>query len=709
MCPLALCGLALAVSLARAGDAGTLANWPARDRAAYADYERALNAIPTRDSLLEFHQLLASEPHVAGTPGDLRNVDRIAKAFEEMGLEVQKHEFWGYLARPVSAAVEVVEPEHVSLALMEQSVDKFSGHPEQMAGWNAYSGSGDVTARVVYANYGAKADFEKLKELGVDPTGCIVLCRYGGNFRGYKARFAQAAGAAGVIIYTDPADNGYVKGIPYPEGGYSNSTCIERGSLHTLPYPGDPLTPGHEATENAERLDPGSVDLPMIPVQPIGYGAAQKILERMTGAAVPEKWQGGLPLAYRLTGGDSLKVRLKVEQERKIIPTFNVIGTLKGTGDPDHLVIIGCHHDAWGCGAADPLAGTIALMESARAFTDQAKAGHRPARTVMFAAWGAEEYGMVGSTEWVESQRDRLVKDAVGYINLDAASMGIEFGASTSPSLRRVVSEASLSVPAARGKPGQTVFEAWLGKGEDALIPKQPKFGELGGGSDHIGFVCYAGVASTSLSGGGSKGNAYHSTFDTLPWYWKVVGEDYEPALMVTRMTSAVAGRLASAPLLPLDPARYGVEIRRQLIDVTKRAVELNVLPKPDRDIAPELARLEGAAVQFDAAARAVDRKLLAAMESGSLSAETIAKANTLLIAADRAWLSEEGLPGRPWFKNLYASNDEDSGYAPWTLPLLRWAVEHKDRAALATAEERYLAVVAKLTEIERSLEALVP
>lgn len=704
-------GLAIAVLPALGegpGNAPEMSGWPSADRAAYAAYESSLNAVPTRDSLMAYHQLLASEPHVAGSPGDLRNVDRLAKAFGDMGLEVTRHEFWAYLCRPVSAAVEVVEPERLSLVLKEQALDQdpFSSHPEQMVGWNAYSGSGDVTSGVVYANYGTKADFERLHELGVDPRGMIVLCRYGGNFRGYKARFAQDAGAAGVIIYTDPADSGYVKGLTYPEGGYSNSTCIERGSINTLPYPGDPLTPGVEATEHAKRIDPDSLDLPKIPVQPVSWSAAQQIMQRMTGPGVPDKWQGGLPLAYRVSGGDALKVHLKVQQERKVMPTFNVIGTLRGASEPERMVVIGCHHDAWGCGAADPLAGTIVLLESAKSFAEQAKAGHRPARTIVFAAWGAEEFNIIGSTEWVEGHRDELIKNAVGYINLDMASMGVEFGASTSPALRRVISQAATSVPEARSKDAQTVFQSWLARGEDPLIPGQPKFGEMGGGSDHIAFLCYAGVASTSLGAGGSKGNSYHSTYDTLPWYWKVVGEDYEPAMMVTRMTSAVAGRLASSPVIPLDPARYGLETRRQLIDITKHAAELGVIPKPERDIAPELARLEGAAVQFDAFARGVDKRALAGVESGAISGAKLATINAALIEADRDWLSDGGLPGRPWFKNLYAASDEDSGYAAWTLPLLRWAVEHKDRKALSDAEDRYLAVFEKLRATIEKIDA---
>ncbi|MEX2217339.1 MAG: M20/M25/M40 family metallo-hydrolase [Phycisphaerales bacterium] len=702
----------LAGSARDPGAAGTLSCWPAGERAAYAAYEAALLGSPTRDKLLEWHQLLGAEPHIAGTPGDLRTIERIEKAFKDMGLEVERHTFWALLARPVGASLEILGPEPLRLDIREQALpqDPFASHPDQTAGWNAYSGSGEITAEIVYANYGAKADFEKLRELGVEVRGRIVLCRYGGNFRGYKVKFAQEAGAAGVVIFTDPSDSGYMKGITYPEGGYSNSTCIERGSINTLPYPGDPLTPGREATENAERLDAKEIALPRIPVQPVGWAAANEILQRMSGPGVPEKWQGGLPLAYRLTGGEGLRLRLRVEQERAIIPTSNVIGMLRGASEPGKMMVIGCHHDAWGCGASDPLAGTIALMEAARAFTDRARAGKRPARTVVFAAWGAEEFGIIGSTEWVERERRRLVKDAVAYINLDMASMGPDFNASTSPSLRRVVEEAAAGVPTARAKDGMTVFQAWSRRSEDPMLAGRPRFGELGGGSDHIGFVCHAGIASTSLGGGGSKGNSYHSTYDTLPWYWKVVGEDYEPALMVSRMTLAVSGRMASAPLLPLDPARYGLETRRQLIDITKRAAEAGVIAAPamGREVAPELARLEGAALQFEAMARDVDRRLLAAVEAGAISGERLARVNALLIEADRAWLSEEGLPGRPWFKNLYAASDEDSGYAPWTLPLFRRAIEHKDRAALDAAEETYLGVFERLREIVTKIGAEV-
>lgn len=681
--------------------------WPETN--SYISYEAKLQSIPTRDSLLHWHKLLGSEPHIAGTPGDLRNIDRMEQAFRDLGggLEVQRHQFWALLARPVAAAVEVVSPEPLSLAVKEDMLaeDTFSAHPDQMIGWNAYSGSGDVTANVIYANYGSKADFAKLAELNIDCRGKIVICRYGGNFRGYKAKFAQNAGAAAVIIYTDPADSGYSKGITYPEGGFSNSSCIERGSINTLGYNGDPLTPGYEATENAKRLDVNEVDLPKIPVQPVGWAAAHEVLKRMKGEGVPSGWQGGLPLAYRVTGGDDLKVRVMVKQDRKIIPTCNVIATLKGEKFPDEWMIIGCHHDSWNCGAADPLAGTIALFESAKAFCELAKSGQRPARSILFCAWGAEEFGIIGSSEWVEANRDDLIRKAVAYINLDMASMGPDFGASTTPSLRRLVMECAKTVPQPRDDK-KTVFEAWLAKGEDKLFPGQPRFGDMGGGSDHVGFLCHAVMPCTSLGGGGSKGNSYHSTYDTLPWYWKVVGDDYEPALMTTRMTSAVASRIAHAPIIPLELSRYGPETRRHLIDISKRATDSGLLPKTDSEIATVFAPIAEAAAAFESRAIKVQQALADRVRESAVKDASVI--NAAILRAERAWRTDEGIPGRPWFKSLLAASDEDSGYASWPLPGLRFCVERKDAPLLTTEITRYLDVIQRMNEALDAIEAAI-
>lgn len=685
--------------------------WPEKGRAGYAEYEHALIASASADRLKQWHELLAGEPHVAGTPGDAREIERIASAFRGMGLEVQVHDFWAYLCRPTAMVLEVMAPEHVALVLKEDILkdDPYSAHPELMPAWNAYSGNGDVTAPVVYANFGTKADFEKLAALHIDVSGKIVLARYGGNFRGYKAKFAEQAGAAGLIIYTDPADSGYCKGLLYPEGGYANPTCIQRGSILTLDYPGDPLTPFAEATEHASRLDPAAIGLPKIPVQPIGYASAQQIIGRMTGPAVPEGWSGGLPFPYRLTGGDELKVHLKVEQERFVAKTSNIVATLHGSKHPEQKVVLGCHHDAWGFGAADPLAGTITLMEAARCLSEAAKASpaSAPERSIVFAAWGAEEFGIIGSTEWVEANRDDLVHNAVAYFNLDMAAMGPEFGSSASPSLQHVIADAAAVVPQA-GTESQTVLQAWLARSPDPASPGRPKFGDLGGGSDHVGFLCYAGVPSAGLGAGGSQGTSYHSTYDNLTWYHKVVGDDYQPALMITRMEAAAASRLARAPILPVDFSRIGVDIPRVLKDMTKRGREIGFLPKDTAEIADDFTSLVQSARQYEETASRVGARLIGRIQTSAIEPAKADQINALLIQMDRAWLSDAGVPGRPWYKNLYAATDEDSGYGAWVLPLLRHAVEHKDADELGRAVGAYIGILSDLSTKVRTLDALL-
>ncbi|MFO0873365.1 MAG: PA domain-containing protein [Phycisphaerales bacterium] len=356
---------------------------------------------PSAASLRAWHELLGSEPHVAGTPGDARQIERLRGAFVGLGLEVEVHEIFPLLCRPVAASLEVVESIDASDAIAEASPagsatadaahatpgpnahpeararrgvvgldlrernlleDPATAHPDLTYGWNAYSGSGDVTAEPVYVNYATREDFERLRELGVDVAGKIAIARYGRNFRGDKVRFAERAGAVGLVIFSDPAD--VARGPAYPEGGWANDSCIQRGSVMRLGQPGDPLTPGVPATADAARLAPDAAGLPRIPVQPIGYAAAGSILGRMRGDEAPEAWRGGLTLPYRLTGGPGVRLHLRVEQAREIMRTANVVGTLRGT--TDEFVVVGCHHDAWGFGAADPLAGTIVLMETAR-------------------------------------------------------------------------------------------------------------------------------------------------------------------------------------------------------------------------------------------------------------------------------------------------------------------------------------------------------
>lgn len=685
-----------------------------RWRAARAALEASIVAGASPERLRAAHEQLASEPHVAGTPGDARTIERLATLFRDAGLATEVHEFWAYLPAPGEASVTIVAPETVALPIREDPVDgdPWSADPGVGHAWNAYAGSGDVTAEVVYANYGTREDFQRLRELGIDARGRIVLARYGGNFRGFKAKFAEAAGAAGLIIYTDPADAGYVRGIEYPEGGFANGSQIERGSLNTLDYPGDPLTPGREATRDAERLDPAAAGLHTIPVQPIGGRAAGEILTRMRGPGVPPGWQGGLPCAYRLTGGPDLRVRLVVRTEHAVRRSANVLARIPGTVWPEQSVIIGAHHDAWTFGAGDPLSGTIAVIEAGRLLADAARQGQPPARSIIFAAWGAEEMGLIGSTEWVEAHRDRLVAGGIAYINLDMAGMGTVFGGSAAPSIQPVIVDATRAVP----QPGSTgtVLESWARGG------REPSLGEIGGGSDHVAFYFHAGVPSAGFGGGGSPGTSYHSAYDNLAWYHKVVGDDYESSRMVARTAALVAARLANEPLLPFDPARTLAGLRTHLLTISRLGEKTGFLTNPGLVIDPasptvtdrtsvEIAELDAAALAAQLAVRRAVERARSAEARGALDAAATARANELLLGLERAWLAQDGLPGRPWYRNIYMGPDATSGYAAWPLPALRGAIERSSREELAVALRQLRAAVERQAALAAELHAVIP
>jgi N-acetylated-alpha-linked acidic dipeptidase len=658
----------------------------------------AVSRMPNAANLARVHELLASEPHVAGTPGDARTIERLVAEFRAMGIsedgtplegfEVEVQEFFPLLARPVRAKLEIVAPAELlpqaqpsapgarrgvlALGVTEPNlaIDPATAHPDLDIAWNAWSGSGVAEAGVVYVNYGRKEDFEQLASLGVDPRGKIALARYGGNFRGYKAKFAEAAGCVGLVIFTDPADSGDKRGKTWPDGGgWANPECIQRGSLITLPYVGDPLTPGVFASEGARRLDESMLRLPKIPVQPIGYGAAAQILARMKGPEAPEAWRGGLPCGYRLTD-DALRLRMEVEQTREVTRTANVIARLRGATLPDEEVIVGAHHDAWCFGAADPLAGTICMLESARNFCELARRGERPDRTLVFCAWGAEEYGIFGSSEFVERDAEGLARRAVAYINLDMAAMGLKPGAGVSPTLRARVDAAIAAAPGARGE--GSALDAW-GRGADG----SPSYGDLGGGSDHVAFWCHAGIPSIALSAGGGEGTSYHSNYDTVAWYRSVVGDDYASARLVTGITSAMVAELAGRERPPISALALVRDAAIQARRIEKLATERGWASGSSdlASLARSFEELGPAAVDFDAA-----------LESGAADPNA---ARQLV----RVWHHRDGLRGRPWFRNLYAATDRNSGYGTSGWPLLREAVEdfRPDDPATVTRCEKAL------------------
>ncbi len=648
--------------------------------------------LPNAALLRDWHDKTSSRPHVAGTPGDAANRDMLEREFAAMGLTVERHAFTAYMPRQGSASVRVLVPggEPIELELREPALpqDPSTAHSELMPAWNAYSGSGVAEGEVVYVNYGRLEDFRQLAQMGVDLTGKIAIARYGGNFRGYKAKFAEEAGAAGLLMYTDPMDSGYMRGLEYPEGGYQGAGSIQRGSIKTLPYAGDPLTPGIEATPQATRLKPEEVALPKIPVQAIGWGGAKEILSRLDGPAVPRGWQGGLPFTYRVSGSErAVKVRLEVDQPRELVESSNVIAMLPGTMWPDEWVVVGCHRDAWGMGAGDPDAGMIVVLEAARAFAELARRGERPKRTIVFAGWGAEEYGIIGSTEWVERHASHLGARAVAYLNLDMASMGPNFRSSAHPALHDAVRKVARVVPQARDAE-RTVHEVWGGGGE-------PRLGVLGGGSDHVAFLCHVGVPSVALGGGGSEGVSYHTNYDTLAWYRQVVGDDYEPALMVTRMTVALTAELASAPMLMLDPAG---QTRAFLEHLAAYAGRLPIEPLVER-----------AAKLTDRADRVRGRLERLATE-GVFDQGELRRINSALKRIDRAWIDPAGLPERPWYRNLTVSPNPESGYSHWVLPGLveasRWG---EDRAGdVQQMLGRYDAALSRVEQTIIELEGIV-
>jgi len=645
------------------------------------------------ERLAAWHELVASVPHAAGTEGDERVIEALRGAFEGMGLETDVHRFTAYLSRPIDASLTLVSPREMELPVSEAPLEG-SGFSEDVdpalrLGWNAYSGSGDVTAGVVYANYGRREDFERLGELGVDCSGAIVVARYGGNFRGYKAKYAEEAGAAGLLIYTDPKDSGFGKGVLSPEGGWATCDQIQRGSLKTLPYSGDPLTPGVEATADAPRLDPDVVALPRIPVQPIGWFAATQIMTHMRGESVPADWQGGMPFRYRLTGGDDLRVRLVVEQERGLVETANVVARLAPEGaDPrDHGVIVGCHHDAWVYGANDPTSGLIALLEVARVISEHAQEapGSPYVRPITFAAWGAEEHGIIGSSEWVEGREGALTDRASMYLNLDAAASGPKLGVAASPSLQALLQGAASVVPDPFGEPGTTALDNW----RRGTTGEAPRVRFLGGGSDHVSFLARCAVPSASISAGGAPGTAYHSLYDDLVWYRRVVGPSYRSAELVGALTAEVVHRAAAAPVLPVDLAEPPRATMRALDD----ALEGRALDREQRELVEEIRALCAAQAR-----RAAD--LEAALRPGEVVDAT-------LRAIDRAWLDPAGLPGRPWYRNLYTAPDETSGYAAWPLPGVQKALLDGDSSLLTIELRRIENVLTRRESLLRSLASL--
>ena len=645
--------------------------------------------LPSSQAFREHLRIMTAAPHPAGSQAQIEVGNYLTRVMKAAGLEVKRHTYDVYLPQ-LTDDVEawIATPERIRLSNREPALpgDRFSYHPDLLNGWNAFSGSGDVTGEVVYANFGRREDYEALDSMGIDLTGRIVIARYGGNFRGYKVKFAEERGAAGVIMFNDP---GFSREGAYPDGPMMNGETIQRGSVLTLPWTGDPLTPFEPALPvtgergHVTRLDPEEVAMPTIPVLPLGYLAAEEILSRMEGISAPEGWAGGVQVDYRITGGPELTVRVRVNQPRALTPAVNVVGTVVGTEFPNEWVILGAHYDPWGFGAIDPNGGTAMLLALAEALGQLKDEGCSPRRSILIAHWDAEEAGIIGSTEWVEEFIDPLTVDAVAYINADGAVSGPNFGGSSSPSLKGTILDVLDDVM----YPGrdQTVYDWWTTEAGASEL------GDLGGGSDHVPFYTHAGVPSASLSTGAPSG-VYHSNYDNFAWFERFGDTEFVFGPMLARVDGLVALRLANADVLPYDVVRYATDTRvhvQTLLDVAEaRAVDVNLTR-----LMEATTGLENAANRFVVAR---DRSLEG--DAAALVIPVAQRTNRLLRQLEKAWLDEEGLQDRPWSRNLYVSPDPFSGYASWMLPGVRFEIETEDPEEVPEWEERYLRAIERLT-----------
>ena len=636
---------------------------------------------------------LTSEPHVAGTPGDRRVTDFIFDEFQRDGLNPQIVEYRVLLSYPRRISVELLREGKPPLQLanpepaIQDDPDTEVADPLARVPWNAYSPSGDVTAPVVYANYGTAADYDQLEQLGVSVRGKIVLIRYFHGYRGGKSQEAEKRGAAGVVVYSDPADDGAARGRVYPKGPWGPMGHFQRGAVvYDFLVPGDPLTPGWASTDSAPRIPPAeSKILPKIPMVPLSALEAREILKRLRGHAAPGSWQGGLRFTYHL-GADKLKVHLTLEMEDRVTPIWDVVGTIPGTEEPERLVILGNHHDAWVYGAVDPASGTAAMLETARSFGELLKRGFRPRRTMVFGSWDAEEYTLTGSTEWGEQFESKLKQNGVVCLNVDSATSGRNFTVSAVPALIPALMEATAAVrdPAT----GASVYERWKGSRGESDIRSYARpglsgpvpFGVLGGGSDFMVFLQHNGVPSADMIFDGPYG-VYHSLYDDYLWMKRFGDPGFRYHAAMSRLWGLLAMRFADADVLPLDYSMYAREIVGYLQSLEKLApAEFGV-----NEIQPLIVKAQAweqaAALLADQVERLRKRSFpqesTSAGNSSPESRAAFAATNAALMAQERALLDPDGIPGRPWFRHLvYAPLPS---YDAETLPGLREALEARD------------------------------
>ncbi len=691
------------------------------------------------DNLRDWMKRLTARPHHVGSPYGKENAEFLAAQFKSWGYDTRIEEFRVLFPTPKTRLLEMTEPSAFKASLAEPALkeDATSGQTdEQLPVYNAYSIDGDVSGELVYVNFGIPKDYEELERRGIDVKGKIVIARYYGSWRGIKPKVAAEHGASGGIIYSDPHEDGYFQGDVDPKGAFRNSRGAQRGSVADMPlYPGDPLTPGVGATEDAKRLPiKDAPTLTKIPVLPISYEDAQPLLQALAGPVAPESWRGSLPITYHL-GPGATKVHLKLEFDWKLVPCYNVIARMEGSERPNQWVLRGNHHDAWVNGADDPISGMVAVMEEARAVSELAKTGWKPRRTIVYCAWDGEEPGLLGSTEWAETHAAELKEHVVAYLNSDNNGRGF-LRAAGSHSLERLLNEAAREVRDPQKK--IPVLERLRARRLTHGSPEEQKetrerhdlrIDALGSGSDYTVFLDHLGIASLDVRyGGEDAGGSYHSIYDSFDHYTRFGDPGFAYGIALAQTAGRIVLRLANAELLPFEFSAssdavggYAREVAKLADDLreeterTNRLIregryeaasdpkEIYIVPKPKAPV-PFLnfAPLQNSVAKLKQAAQANEQARRGAEASGKGAAEI----DVVLFRSERA-LTGDGLPRRPWFKHLVYAPGFYTGYGVKTLPGVREAIEERkwDEAgaqvdATARALERYAAEIEKVTEL---------
>lgn len=619
------------------------------------EWEKKFLSIPKSQNCERHLFILTEEPHPAGSEAGYKVAFYIDSVFKSYGLNSKIVDYWAYLPYPEEVVLEMTQPSRIKFDLKETSWlwDKDTYDDNIFTFFNAYSPDGEVEAQVVYVNYGLPEDYEKLKELGIDVRGKIVMARYGKSFRGVKAKVAEENGAIGLIIYSDPMDDGYMKGDVYPRGPWRPEGAVQRGSIYYMfEYPGDPLTPGYPATKDAKRISPEQAkSLPKVPTMPVSYGIAKVILENLSGPVVPEEWQGGLPFAYH-TGPGPAKVKMKIKSNWKIRQIKNVVAELRGFEEPEKKIIFGNHHDAWVYGAVDPNSGTAVMLETARALSELVKSGWRPKRSIVFCAWDAEEYGLIGSTEWVEDNYNDLVKNAIAYINVDVAVSGKNFGASAVPSLDRFIEEVIKSVD--DPETGNSIFvEAWKNQNKNSSSnppdTARIKIGRLGSGSDYTAFLDYAGIPSIDMRFTGPYG-VYHSQLDNFYWMKNFCDPTFKYHETMCKIVGIALMRLSSADYLPFNYVDYADEVEKYVNQIEKNYG----------------AKLKSNGIDF---ASVKEKLKLFKIYADSLFRIRNSLVKIELQKIEQKFTRKSGLPNRDWYKHRIYAPGYYLGYGFQPLP----------------------------------------